>query len=92
MDDMECYRSLKLTHCLYYGGLLVMILSILIGTAVRNSLIMVVLGVAGICAAFGGIIFAAVQLRCPECNGSLMSGGRVPGKLPNFCPHCGKQL
>ena len=40
----------------------------------------------------GSLLTAFVEIRCPECGASLMSGGRMPTGLPHFCPNCGKDL
>lgn len=46
----------------------------------------------GILVMAGSLLTAFVEIRCPECGASLMSGGRMPTGLPHFCPNCGKDL
>ena len=53
---------------------------------------MYAMGVIGVILGAGGLLYAAVQLRCPYCGKSLMAGGRLPGSVPHFCPGCGKSL
>lgn len=92
MKNMDCCRGLKLTHILFYTGLALMLLSVLIGSAMDAELFMVVLGAVGFIAAIGGLFCGLIYVRCPKCSGSLMPGGRVPSALPKFCPHCGKEM
>ena len=75
MKNLDCYRGLKLTHILFYTGLVLMLLSVLIGAAVDTEPVMVVLGAVGFIAAIGGLFCGLIYVRCPECNGSLMAGG-----------------
>ena len=92
-EPMTCQKALKITHILFFGGLILMIGgSLFLGTVVNSETVMVVFGVIGLIAAFAGIIFGFAYVKCPECGGSLMAGGRIPGSLPKYCPHCGKPL
>lgn len=49
-----------------------------------------ILGIPGLAATFGGLLFGFVSVRCPHCGGSLTQG-RLPS-VPDDCPHCGEKL
>ena len=85
---------LRICHILFFGGLGTMVLSLLAlnGTEENGVKIGMFLGILGVTGCAVGLIFAAVGLRCPHCDKSLMLGGRMPTALPNFCPECGKAL
>lgn len=90
--DLTPQQALKVTHILFFGGLGLMLLGLMIGGVANHAALIAVPGVLGVCSAIVGIIFGHLHVRCPDCGGSLMTGGKVPGSLSKFCPHCGKQL
>lgn len=91
-DELTPQQALKVTHILVYGGLAMAFLSIPVGGALDHVAVMGILGAVGLSCAVVGIIFGNLYLRCPECFGSLTHGGRIPGKLFEYCPHCGKRI
>lgn len=42
----------------------------------------------GLAAAFGGLIYMGIHLRCPHCQRHWDSRMGIP----EFCPHCGKRI
>ena len=93
MKNLDCYQGLKLTNILFYSGLGVMALGgLVIGAAGNWPGVMVASGVIGVVCVIAGLVCGFTYVRCPKCGESLMPGGRVPSELPNFCPHCGKEL
>ena len=92
-EPMTCQKALKITHILFYSGLGLMLGGALfLGAVVNSEIVIAVFGVVGVIAAIAGLFFGFSYVRCPECGSSLMAGGRIPGALPGYCPHCGKQL
>ena len=47
---------------------------------------------AGAALLITGLVLACRKVRCPHCGASLMPGGRLPLRLPPYCPGCGKKL
>ena len=93
MKHLDCYKGLKLANILFYSGLGVMLLGgLVIGAAGNWPGLMIASGIVGVIGVFAGLFCGLAYVRCPDCDGSLMPGGRIPSTLPNFCPHCGKQL
>ena len=90
--EMDCHQALRITHILFYSGLGLMLLSIAVGAMTNSTVVMVVLGLLGGVGAVAGLICGFANVKCPECGHSLMPGGRIPGGLPNVCPHCGTPL
>lgn len=91
---MDCRRALKLVHGLFYSGLAVMILMLMIvnsGVGKPGGLT-VVGAVLGLLACIGSLVLGFGWVRCPHCGGSLMAGGRIPSRLPAYCSHCGAPL
>lgn len=91
-----CHKTLKIVHRLFYGGLGLMLLAWAAGLCLSSQeavfVTVVVLCLLGLVIIVSGILLGSTQLRCPCCGASLMLGGRIPDKLPNFCPECGKPL
>lgn len=91
-QEMTPQRALKITKTLFFSGLGLMLLGVMIGSVADNAYLILFIAVLGSVCAFGGLIFGNMRVRCPDCCRSLMMGGRVPGDLPCYCPHCGKRL
>ena len=88
---MGPHKLLKICNGFFFGGLGL--------TAViyqwRGNDVPVFLWIAagvGLLSMIGSVLAAFLKVRCPYCDASLMSGGRVPTSLPHFCPDCGKTL
>lgn len=91
---LSCHKALKIVHGLFYGGLGLLlvawaVLSLSQETVPVPAGVLCVLGIVGI---VSGIVLAYARLRCPYCGASLMLGGRIPSRLPNYCPDCGRTL
>ena len=98
-NQPQDYRQmLKLAKFLLYGGLAVLALALLtagmseVGSVPVNPLLLLLCLGVGLCGTVGGMILAWTGLRCPHCKESLLPGGRLPKRLPENCPHCGKPL
>ena len=89
---MDCYQGLKLTHILFFGGLGLPWFGLIVGAMGNWTSVLIVCGVVGVICSIAGLFCGLAYVRCPKCGGPLMAGGRVPTALPNYCPHCGKQL
>ena len=90
-------KLLKMCNGFFFGGLGWTAVVYLLGASCqwRGNGVPPVLWIAagaGILSMAGGLLIAFVEVRCPECGASLMSGGRMPTGLPHFCPNCGKDL
>ncbi len=92
MDELTPPQALKITHGLCYGGLAVTFLSVVIGACFDSVIMIMILGTAGLSCMVAGIVFGNLRVRCPECFGSLAIGGRIPTRLFEYCPHCGKRI
>ena len=90
-------KALRLTNILFYGGLG---LAVIVYFTCQSTLwqerefpsFLVALAVLGLLGVLAGLGVAFRKLRCPHCGASLMAGGRIPGRLPRFCPDCGKPV
>jgi len=54
--------------------------------------LIVVLCILAIILVIAGLVLAYGYLRCPYCGASLCLNGRIPTRLPRYCPQCGKPL
>lgn len=92
--SMDLQKTLKVVYILFFGGLGLLVLAwiILSLSKVTVSIPAIISCVLGIVATVAGIVLAHARLRCPYCGASLMLGGRIPSRLPNFCPECGNYL
>lgn len=96
-QSADCATVLKRANVLFYVGLITLVAAwgILVAEKDLPGYLffgICILGAAGVAAVLGGLIYAAVRLRCPKCGQSLMLGGRLPLQLPNHCPKCGQRL
>lgn len=88
----DCHQTLKAVKGAFYGGMGALAVNLLLLYIVGEQIWMPALTVVGIGAVVAGIVLSYVRLRCPRCGTSLMLGGRIPSRLPDFCPGCGKPL
>lgn len=91
-ERMDCHLALKVTHILFYGGFVLMLLGLCVGAGVNSDVLLAVFGITGAVGIVGGLIFGYLYVRCPACGTSLMLGGRVPTHLPKHCPECGAAI
>ena len=94
---MSLRKALRLTNILFYGGLgLAVIVYFVCQSTIWQERefpsLLVALAVLGLLCVLTGLVVAFVELRCPDCGVSLMTGGCIPGHLPRFCPNCGKPI
>jgi len=92
LGELTPQQSLKITHGLCYGGLAATLLSVVIGACFDSVGMIMILGAAGLSCMIAGILFGNLRVRCPACLGSLAIGGRIPTRLFEYCPHCGKRI
>lgn len=92
LDELTPQQALKITHILCYGGLAAALLSAAVGACLDSVVVMILLGTVGLSCMIAGIILGNLCVRCPKCFGSLTSGGRIPTRLYEYCPHCGKRI
>lgn len=85
-QKMGCHKALGICYGLFFGGLAGM----LIALWVKEGPLLFLLGIPGLVAMFGGLLFGFMFVRCPHCGGALMRG-RLPA-VPDYCPHCGEKL
>lgn len=89
----ELEKTLQRAHIAFFGGLgLLLLCLMLLNGSVGANWAMIACSAAGVVAAFGGVIYAAVCFRCPHCGVSLMAGGRMPMSVPGYCSSCGEKL
>ena len=94
---MGPHKLLKICNGFFFGGLGLTAVIYLIGESYqwRGNDVPVFLWIAagvGLLSMIGSVLAAFLKVRCPYCDASLMSGGRVPTSLPHFCLDCGKTL
>ena len=93
-NPMDLQTLLGVVNLGMYGGLGAGLLSVLISTTSNQAvcfaaILLFLLGMGGLVVSF---VIAFRRIRCPHCGGSLMLEGRIPSRLPRFCPHCGTPL
>lgn len=86
------HAALKRTKILFYVGLAFLLLGLAVSGMMDASHILGGFAVCGIVMVVAGLVVGFTYVKCPYCDGSLMLGGRIPGSLPNYCPHCGGKL
>ncbi len=87
-EKMDCHKAERISHGLIFGGLACMLIGLL--GAQRGVEPLAFLGIPGMIASPGGLLFGFAFVRCPHCGGALIKG-RMPA-VPDFCPHCGARL
>jgi ribosomal protein S27AE len=96
MKNMDCRRVLKIGNGLFYSGFLAILLLFAVTSVIDlsgiASTVVIALAVLSILTCAGGVLFTALRLVCPRCGKSLLLGGRMPHRLPDYCPHCGEKL
>ena len=92
LDELAPQQALKITQYLFYGGLAMGLLSLFISVLFDSITLLMIIAVLSPACMFGGLIFGNIYVRCPKCRGSLMPGGRLPGSLSTYCPHCGTRM
>lgn len=88
---MSANYALAVTKLCFWGGFVLMMLSLAIGQAALEIL-MDIVAALGFVVMMGGLIFGYANVCCPYCGKSLMLGGRIPSHLPDYCPGCGNAL
>jgi len=84
-QKMDCHKAQGICYGLFFGGLACMLLALWL----KGPLVFI-LGIPGLIAVFGGLLFGVLFVRCPYCGG-VLENGNLPA-VPDYCPHCGKKL
>lgn len=93
MKKMDCHRALKLTKKLVYGGWVVMLLCMYLGTSVENFRNIAIFPIVGaFLVSVAGLFMGLRAIKCPHCGKSLTSGAKLPKELPEICPYCREWL
>lgn len=90
--SMDCRRGLQVSRYMACGGLGGAMLGIVIGAVMDSTLVMLGISFLGLAALFLSIYLRIKRVRCPKCRGYLGGIYRMPGEIPNYCPHCGYKL
>lgn len=88
---MSAHYALGMTKLCFGGGFVLLMLSLAIVSATDLAWIYA-LSILGGIIMIGGLLFGYAKVRCPYCGKSLMLGGRMPRRLPDYCPGCGNAL
>lgn len=94
MKKLLGYRgALWLTQLMFYGGMGLLIFSLMLNGGGNMSLIgVVLLSLLGLGCVVGALFICVRYVRCPHCGGFLSQSGKIPRAIPKFCPQCGKKL
>lgn len=89
---MDCHLALKVANILFYGGFVLLILGICVGSVGNSDVLSAVFGIPGIVGVAAGLVWDWLYVRCPRCGASLTRGRSVPTWLPKHCPECGEKV
>ena len=88
----DCFRALRVSDALIYGGFGCALLGCGVGYWDGPRMLAGVLVVAGVAALVGGWALGLRFVVCPHCGEPLYDFPRLPSQIPSYCPHCGKKL
>lgn len=88
----DCFRALRMSNTLIYGGFACTLLGCGVGYWDGPRMLAGVLAVAGFAALLGGWALGLRFVVCPHCGRPLYDFPRLPSQIPSYCPHCGKKL
>ena len=94
LDSLTLHQVLRLSDVLCLAGVALLLLggAVAKGGKELSMAWIVVLCILAIILVIAGLVLAYGYLRCPHCGASLCQDGRVPMRLPLYCPQCGKPL
>ncbi len=93
IKNLNCHQGLRLTHLLFFGGLGLMVVSLMMnGKGVMPFFGVVIAGILGLGCVIAGIIVCGLTVKCPHCGKFLNRSGKIPRSIPKFCPMCGEKL
>ena len=92
LDSLTLHQVMRLSNVLLLAGVALLLLSGAVAEGETALALIVVLCILAIILVIAGLVLAYGYLRCPYCGASLCLGGRIPTRLPRYCPQCGKPL
>ncbi len=92
LDFLTLHQVMRLSNVLLLAGVALLLLSGAVAEGETAVALIIVLCILAIILVIAGLVLAYGYLRCPRCGASLCLGGRIPGRLPRYCPQCGKPL
>lgn len=92
LDSLTLHQVMRLSDVLCLVGVALLLLSGAVAEGEPSVALIVALCILAIILVIAGLVLAYGYLRCPHCGASLCQDGRVPMRLPRYCPQCGKPL
>lgn len=92
LDSLTLHQVMRLSNVLLLAGVALLLLSGAVAEGKTALALIVVLCILAIILVIAGLVLAYGYLRCPYCGESLCLNGRIPTRLPRYCPQCGKPL
>ena len=95
LDSLTCHQILKLSNLLFFSGMGLLLLAwimVSVEDILPTTALLAIPIIGGVVLIVAGLALAFGKLRCPYCGESLCLGGRLPTRLPQYCPGCGKKL
>ena len=92
LDSLTLHQVMRLSNVLLLAGVALLLLSGAVAEREPSVALIVVLCILAIILVIAGLVLGYGYLRCPHCGASLCLGGRIPTRLPRYCPQCGKPL
>ena len=92
LDSLTLHQVMRLSNVLLLAGVALLLLSGAVAEGEPSVALIVALCILAIILVIAGMVLAYGYLRCPHCGASLCLNGRVPTRLPLYCPQCGKPL
>ena len=92
LDSLTLHQVMRLSNVLLLAGVALLLLSGAVAEGEPSVALIVALCILAIILVIAGMVLAYGYLRCPHCGASLCLNGRVPTRLPLYCPKCGKPL
>ena len=89
---MNCHKGFQIYNRLTNGGIVVLIAAGAIGGLGLSQPLAIALLVAGVLAFAAGMAVGYRFVVCPHCEEPLYDCLRLPSRIPDSCPHCGKKI
>ena len=90
--EMDCFRALRVSKWLFYGGFPCALVGCGIGYWELSRILAGVLVIGGFAAMLGGWALGLRFVVCPHCGKPLYEFPRLPSDISSHCPHCGEKL
>lgn len=95
LDSLTLHQVMWISNGLWLAA--VVLLLLLSGAVAKGGKEISVAWIVALCILaiillIAGLALGHGYLRCPHCGASLCLNGRVPTRLPRYCPQCGKPL